>query len=101
VPILAGLATLAVAAPDNHGTIAATENSLNKTKVPAQCIEIIPAEFPDTKKREPPAFHGVAAVIKSGANAEAIWRNPYPQGTPEARAETLRVIEAARRGEPI
>jgi hypothetical protein len=32
---------------------------------------------------------------------EYIWRNPYPKGTPEARAESLRVIEAARRGEPI
>ena len=34
-------------------------------------------------------------------NLFPIWRNPYPIGTPEARAESLRVIEAARRGEPI
>lgn len=29
-----------------------------------------------------------------------LFKNPFPQGTPEARAESLRVIEAARRGEP-
>jgi hypothetical protein len=30
-----------------------------------------------------------------------IWRNPFPHGSPEARAESLRVCAAARRGEPI
>ena len=35
------------------------------------------------------------------AMPEYIWKNPYPQGTPEARAESLRVIRAAQRGEPI
>ena len=35
------------------------------------------------------------------AMPECIWKNPYPQGTPEARAESLRVVRAAQRGEPI
>ena len=39
-------------------------------------------------------------IVEPGAIVGAIWRNPYPQGTPAARAESLRVIEAARRGEP-
>jgi hypothetical protein len=71
---------------------------LNRLK---QATETIPAEFPDTKKREPSAFHDAAEIIKSETNTKTIWRNPYPKGTPEARAESLRVIEAARRGEPI
>ena len=33
--------------------------------------------------------------------SEYIWKNPYPQGTPEARAESHRVVRAAQRGEPI
>ena len=44
---------------------------------------------------------GVIPRTKENAMPECIWRNPYPQGTPEARAETLRVIEAAKQGEPI
>lgn len=40
------------------------------------------------------------AVIP-GEHYTTLWRNPYPQGTPQARAESLRIIEAARRGEPI
>ncbi|MEI6315622.1 MAG: hypothetical protein WCO89_12185, partial [Syntrophus sp. (in: bacteria)] len=32
---------------------------------------------------------------------ESLWCNPHHQGTPEARAESLRVIELAQRGEPI
>jgi len=32
---------------------------------------------------------------------KTLWRNPYPQGTPAARAESLRVMAAAQRGEPI
>jgi hypothetical protein len=32
---------------------------------------------------------------KIGESAETIWRNPYPQGTPEARQESLRQIMIA------
>ena len=28
---------------------------------------------------------------------ESLWQNPYPQGSPEARAESLRVVVKARR----
>jgi hypothetical protein len=35
------------------------------------------------------------------AMPEYIWKNPYLQGTPEARVESLRIIRAAQRGEPI
>jgi len=42
-----------------------------------------------------------AVIVKPGAATRTIWANPYPKGTPQARIESLRVIEAARRGEPI
>jgi len=32
---------------------------------------------------------------------EYIWKNPYPQGTPEARVESYRAVRAAQRSEPI
>jgi len=35
------------------------------------------------------------------AMPEYIWKNPYPQGTPEARVESLRAVESARGGELI
>jgi hypothetical protein len=40
-------------------------------------------------------------AVMPGEHYTTLWRNPYPQGTPQARAESLRIIEAARRGEPI
>ena len=73
---LAGLATLAIAEAENHMTIT-----------------------PST--REPATSHGTANIVRYGTIPKAIWRNQYPKGTPEARAETIRVIEAARRGAPI
>ena len=76
VPKLAGLAILALAEAENHGTKASIG-------------------------RESVIFQEAEEIVKSGANPKAIWRNPYPQGTPEARAEKLRIIEAARRGEAI
>ena len=32
---------------------------------------------------------------------KVVWENSFPKGTPEARAESLRVVEAARGGELI
>ena len=32
---------------------------------------------------------------------KVVWSNPFPKGTPEARMESLRVVEAARGGELI
>lgn len=40
-------------------------------------------------------------VATTPLDAKQAWRNPFAQGTPQARAESLRIIEAARRGEPI
>jgi len=45
--------------------------------------------------------HGRVGPKLEEALPECIWQNPYSQGTPEARAESLRVIRAAQRGEPI
>ena len=32
---------------------------------------------------------------------KVVWENPFPKSTPEARVESLRVVEAARGGELI
>lgn len=56
-------------------------------------------------QKEPP--HTLSPVVKpGGSNAVAalpemkvVWENPFPKGTPESRAESIRVIEAARRGD--
>lgn len=42
-----------------------------------------------------------AISAKLPQEKKIVWQNPFPKGTPEARAESLRVVEAARRGEPI
>lgn len=39
--------------------------------------------------------------IKEDALSEYLWRNPHPQGSQTARSESLRIIRAAQRGEPI
>lgn len=33
-----------------------------------------------------------AAIVEPGTNTAVIWRNPYPQGTPEARQASLGVV---------
>ena len=45
------------------------------------------------------ALSVLCALSFPGEHPNPFWRNPYPQGYREARAESLRVIEAARRGE--
>ena len=52
----------------------------------------------ETQTTEPVS---VTPQTKENAMPECLWRNPYPQGTPEARAESLRVTAASRKGEPI
>lgn len=52
---------------------------------------IIPMETQENQK---------SALSYPVEHLSPIWRNPYSKGTPEARAESLRVIEAAQRGEP-
>ena len=50
------------------------------------------------------------SVSKAGGNKgiaaaplemKIVWENPFPKGTAAARVESLRVVEAARRGELI
>ena len=56
-------------------------------------------------KRTPP--HSFSPVVKpGGSNAVAalpemkvVWENPFPKGTPEARAESVRLVAAATSGE--
>lgn len=69
-------------------------------------LPAISAQSPSVVKAE--GSNGVAVpplemkVVNSSAISAIIrWENPFPKDTPEARAESLRIIEAARRGEPI
>lgn len=41
----------------------------------------------------------ISAIIPS--SPQIVWENPFPKGTPEARAESLKVVDAARGGEAI
>ena len=51
-----------------------------------------------------------SSVGKAGGNKgieaaplkmKVVWENPFPRSTPEARVESLRVVESARGGELI
>ena len=44
------------------------------------------------EKSSPSVFIPPPKIVESGG---VIWKNPYPQGTPEARQETLREIMLA------
>lgn len=37
-------------------------------------------------------------IVAPPPPVEALWRNPFKQGTPEARQESLRIIEEAKHG---
>lgn len=64
----------------------------------AQSPSVVKAEGSNGVATTPPEMD----VVNSSAISAIIrWENPFPKGTPEARAESLRVVEAARGGEPI
>lgn len=44
---------------------------------------------------------GNKKIAAAPLEMKAVWENPFPKGTPEARVESLRVVEAARGGEQI
>ncbi len=52
------------------------------------------AQSPSVGKAE--SNKGIAATP---LEMKAVWENSFPKGTPEARTESLRVVEAASRGE--
>jgi len=66
---------------------------LNRLK---QTTEISPVvdNKPSTEKiaHTPKDNPTPAEIVESGANTTVIWRNPYPQGTPEARKASLEVV---------
>jgi hypothetical protein len=66
--------------------------------ISAQCPSVVKAEG---NKGITAAPLEMKVVNSSAISAIIRWENPFPQGTPEARAESLRVIEAARKGEAI
>ena len=53
----------------------------------------------DRSETHKSALSAISAISLPGEHPTPFWRNPFPQGTPEAREESLRVIEAAKRGE--
>jgi hypothetical protein len=44
---------------------------------------------------------GNKGIAAAPLEMKVVWENPFPKGTPEARAESLRVVESARGGELI
>ena len=83
-------------------------DKMDKFPPASHIVDIVERE--ETSKSVPKEpTHSFSPVVKPvGSNAVAalpemkvVWENPFPKGTPEAREESLRVVEAARRGEPI
>jgi hypothetical protein len=54
------------------------------------------AQSPSAGKAE--GNKGIAAAL---LEMKIVWKNSFPKGTPEARTESLRVVEAAHRGEDL
>ena len=44
---------------------------------------------------------GNKGIETAPLKGKVVWENPFPKGTPAARVESLRVVEAARGGELI
>ncbi len=44
---------------------------------------------------------GKKGIEAAPLKMKVVWENPFPKSTPEARMESLRVVEAARGGEWI
>ena len=44
---------------------------------------------------------GNKGIEAAPLKVKVVWKNPFPKSTPEARMESLRVVEAARGGELI
>jgi hypothetical protein len=79
-----------------YGTIKIKKNNIIN-KIQKEC----PPSVQEEADPQRCAVSVKSALSYPSEHPSLIWRNPYPQGTPEARAESLRVIEAARRGEAI
>jgi hypothetical protein len=54
------------------------------------------AQFPSAGKAE-----GNKWIAAAPLEMKVVWKNSFLKGTPEARAESIRVVEAARGGELI
>jgi len=54
------------------------------------------AQSPSVSKAE-----GNKRIAAAPLKMKVVWENPFPKSTPEARVESLRVVEEARRGELI
>ena len=54
------------------------------------------AQSPSVGKDE-----GKKGIEAAPLEMKVVWENPFPRSTPEARVESLRVVEAARGGEWI
>ena len=52
---------------------------------------------PSIERNAPPSKADITPgeIVEPGANTKAIWRNPYPQGTKEARIKSLTQIMGA------
>jgi hypothetical protein len=84
-------------------------NLLEKYMVPATADERVKVKKGFT--RELPAKSVQSSSVGKAESSKGIattplemkvvWENSFPKGTPEARAESLRVVEAVRGGEPI
>ena len=46
-------------------------------------------------------YEGKKGIEAIPLEMKVVWENPFPKGTPAARVESLRVVEAARGGELI
>jgi len=65
--------------------------------IPAGRIIEIPSAVMEKLKGKVEPLQGSRAITSNekthlGINTTVIWQNPYPQGTPEARKELLRLI---------
>jgi hypothetical protein len=69
-------------------------------------IEELPAISVNTSAISAKPFYVVKAKGSNGVDVhfpemKVVWKNPFTKGNPEARVESLRVVEVARRGELI
>ena len=60
----------------------------SSTNIP---LSLVVNNKPFTERNAPPPKADIipSEIVEPGANTKAIWRNPYPQGTPEARKKSL------------
>lgn len=93
-----------------HSTLIDNIDKIDKMPSQGHIVDIVDiVERENTSKsiqKEPPPSS--SPMIKAdGSNPvtpremKVVWQNHFPKGTPEAREESLRVIEATRRGKPI